>query len=123
MADEDDKKGGGCPGATRDLMHLGPDIGNGLHPFVRHRPGCNMEAGFITPSKPSGNDEAAPRCDGIVRLTHSGPGPVFDVESLYEREAPTDVAGSRDGPAMVATDAFRSGWDRIFGVNKTIGQA
>ena len=118
MADDDDK---GCP--NRDVMHLGPDIGNGYHPYVRHKSDHGMETGFITARKP-GNDEAAPPCDGIVRLSHTGPGPTFDVESLYERPAPpTDVAGSHSGPAMVTTEAYRDGWDRIFGGKQAVGQA
>ncbi len=118
MADDGEK---GCP--KRDVMNLGPEIGDGLRPYVRHRPNCVTEAGVIR-TRESGNDEAVPPCDGIVRLRHSGPGEVSDVETIYERPPPlNDVAGSASGPAMVASDAFRDGWDRIFGGKQAVGQA
>lgn len=124
MADKKDDEGGGCPGGERDTMHLGPDLGNGFHPYVRHRPGCNVETGMLKAKPSHGNDEAIPPCDGIVRLKHSGPGPVFDVETLYERPLPpTDDVAGKAGPAMVATPAYRDGWDRIFGAKAVVGQA
>lgn len=120
-SDHDD---GGCPGTKRDVLELGPDLGDGHHPYVRHRPNCTLETGIIKAKQP-GNDEAAPRCDGIVRLSHIGPGQVYTVETLYERSRPpTDVAAAQhSGPAMVASDDYRNGWDRIFGSPKPIGQA
>jgi hypothetical protein len=118
MADDDKT----CPGANRDVLQLGPDLGNGTHPFVRHRPGCDIEAGVLKAHQP-GNDEATPACDGMVRLHHSGHGQVYNVETLYERNPRGVAPEAHDGPAMVATEAFRDGWDRIFGVNKTVGQA
>jgi len=118
----DDKKPD-CPGANRDVLHLGPELPGGFHPYVRHRPGCTVESGIIKARPDQGNDEAMPNCDGIIRLSSTGTPNTFDVESLYEKAAPpTDVA-SRSGPAMVSTDAYRDGWDRIFGAPKVVGQA
>lgn len=117
MADDKDDEGGGCPG--RDVLRLGPEIGNGYHPFVRHRQGCRVEAGVLKTHKP-GNDEAMPPCDGIVRLSKTD-GPDFDVETLYERGQ--ESSADRSGPAKVVSNAYRSGWDSIFGSKSTVGQA
>ncbi len=36
---------------------------------------------------------------------------------------PDDPQAARCGPAMVNSDAFREGWDTIFGKKQTVGQA
>lgn len=36
---------------------------------------------------------------------------------------PRGAPGSRCGPAMVSTEAFRDGWTSIFGQRQTTGQA
>jgi len=119
MADDDKKPD--CPGANRDVLHLGPELPGGFHPYIRHRPGCSVESGIIKARPDHGNDEAMPNCDGILRLSSTGAPNTFDVESLYERDA--QVASAHSGPAKVSTDAYRDGWDRIFGAPKVVGQA
>lgn len=39
---------------------------------------------------------------------------ICDVDVLYEPPAPAST-GERKGPPKVATDEYRSGWERIFG--------
>ncbi len=105
------------------MLHLGPPVGNGYHPYVRHRPGCHIEAGILRKTNEHGNDEAGAPIDGIMRIRHTGHGDVYDVESIYERapSCPTDDV-AHEGPAMVSSEAYRDGWSRIFG-NKAVGQA
>jgi hypothetical protein len=42
---------------------------------------------------------------------HHGENNAVEYEPIFEMER-TDVA--RGGPAMVASDAYRNGWDRVF---------
>lgn len=116
MANDDDGKDG-CLGAKQDVLNLGPDIGGGYRPYVRHRADCHMETGIAKTL--SGKDEALPSHGRIMNVSHSG-GSMYSVESEY------DTAGnevSKSGPAMVSNDAYRSGWDRIFGTKPSVGQA
>lgn len=39
------------------------------------------------------------------------------------KHAPDCTRTKRDGPAKVTTDAYRDGWDTIFGKKTPIGQA
>ena len=32
----------------------------------------------------------------------------------YDRRPPSDVVSTRKGPAKVATEGYRNGWDRVF---------
>lgn len=104
-----------CP--DDDVLHLGPDLGNGTHPFVRHRPDHSIEAGLARPFK---DGEPLNFCgDGAaVHLSHRGPGAVYDVEDLYTPEK----SEAKSGPSMVNSSEFRDGWDRIFG-KQAVGEA
>lgn len=114
MADDDNDNGG-----DNDFMKVGPDLGDGFRPYVRHKSDCSMETGWV---KPHADGEPIGFADGLVQLEGREGSDVFNVRTLYERPRQADTAGEKSGPAMVSSDAFRSGWDRIFG-NKTIGQA
>ena len=80
---------------------MGPDLGGGYNPYVRHRSDCRMECGI---------GKRVPKGKGDLSLEHRGPGPVFSVTET-------------NGPAKVATPSYRKGWDRIFGTAPTVGQA
>ena len=108
---EDDK----CSG--NDTLTLGPDLGDGARPFIRHRSDHSMETGIARPPR----DGESINSSDVVHLHHRGPGPVYDVEVLYEHAArAAEEEGS--GPAMVNSEAYRTGWDQIFG-SRTVGQA
>jgi hypothetical protein len=70
-----------------------------------------VSAGEVRPLQ-----EGKPLAEGaeIVRLKpRAGTEvPAFDVERIYKREAPAQVT---KGPAKVATAAYRSNWETIFG--------
>ena len=107
---DDDKK---------DFLHLGPDLGDGHHPYIRHREDCAIETGIAKTCK---EGEPVNLCDGVLRLTPRGPGPLYNVDQVYERTRTDEASSERSGPAMVSNKAFRAGWDNIFG-SKTVGQA
>jgi len=112
MAQHDDDDG--CPGRGQDLMALGPETAQGLRPYLRHTADCQVKAGLIRPMR-----EGEPMVGGGVCLEHKE-GHVYAVV----HEVPSMVATmDRSGPAQVATDDYRQGWDRIFGSRPTIGEA
>lgn len=92
--------------AKKDLVTLGPGI-DGKHPYLRERPDGRMQTGILGPKLAEGQ----PITDALL-LKHEE-GPVFEV--LHEHR-------SSQGPPQVATDAYRDGWDGIFG-NKVVGEA
>jgi hypothetical protein len=56
--------------------------------------------------------EGQPIHGELVRLIKREEPMLFDVETLYR--ASTKEARETEGPAQVATDAYRKGWDRLF---------
>jgi len=100
-----------------DHVHLGPRVGEDGVAFVRCHPDGTTHAGVLRPAK-----EGEPLYDGAIRLEHRGPGPVYNVIDEYKRETPQQCCEERSGPAKVTTDAYRNGWDNLFG-NQTVGQA
>ena len=71
-----------------------------------------LEAGVVRPMR-----EGEPIHGELVSLTRAtDEAPVFDVKVHYDgRPKPTtDTASTRKGPARVASEAFRDGWDAVF---------
>lgn len=101
-----------CPG--KDVVRMGPDVGSGFRPFVRHTTDHRVEGGFLRQAR-----EGEPLQDGAVLLSETEDSGVYNVD--YEYKAPGQKV-TTSGPAQVATDNYRRGWDNIFG-NKTVGQA
>jgi hypothetical protein len=81
---------------------------------LRARPG-KLEAGEVRPlrhGRPVGAGE-------IVSLTPRQESPdVYDVKTVCELPAGAARAPS-EGPAQVATDAYRDAWERTFGAART----
>ncbi len=90
-----------CSGV--DLVKLGPPGPNGARAAIRHTKDHQFELGVVAPTALAPEGQA-------VHLTPRG-GDLYEV---------TEVTHS--GPAQVSSDAYRNGWDRIFG-SKTVGQA
>lgn len=112
MADDDQDCG------HKDVMTLGPVLSeNGLRPYIRHKADCTLETGVTRPLE---EGESASFADGILQLEPGSHG-TYDVTTLYER--PRTTQAEPKGPAKVTTEAFRSGWDRVFGKSATVGQA
>lgn len=96
---------------VKDKIFMGPDFGNGTRPFVRVKEknqGLEVSAGSASFIK----DNTEPESGTVAYLKHLG-GDAYEVK----KERP---AGS--GPCQVSSDAYRKGWDGIFG-KKIVGQA
>jgi hypothetical protein len=60
--------------------------------------------------------EGEPLRGEVVKLKPRGESMrVFDVETLVPREEAPPASPTHDGPAQVATEAYRDHWDGIFG--------
>lgn len=60
--------------------------------------------------------EGKPLQGDLVKLSpRAGNDRLFDVEVLVKREELPGGVAPRSGPAQVATDAYRAGWEAIFG--------
>ena len=97
-----------CQG--KDSVVLGPDIGEGKRPFIRHDTEHNFSIGTMRPIK---NGQPIPE-DAVSLKKIKG--------SHYEvQPIPEEVRNGR--PAKVSSPEYRDGWDRIFGKKPTIGLA
>jgi hypothetical protein len=96
----------------KDVLLVGPQTAADGHAVIRQRED-RIELGEIRPmreGKPIAFGDAGVE---IVRLRQRQEHErLFDVEVLGDLQAdPT----SRNGPVQVANDAYRQGWDLIFG--------
>lgn len=96
-----------------DFIIPGPVLPNGNQLVLRHCEDHSVEAGVLIPMEDGKSlpEEARPvvqDSDGYLRLD----------QSIAEmREC------SRKGPAKVATESYRSGWESVFGRKAPVGQA
>ena len=95
-----------------DMVSMGPSFGD-LRPFVRHHPDHKLETGIAklvpaeqVPSDPSKSLQLRHRCG-----------------NLYDVIPPPESTTSTKGPPNVNSEAFRAGWDTIFGKKIPVGQA
>lgn len=58
--------------------------------------------------------EGKPITGELVRLSPREEPMLFDVDVLYDGRAEEPPEDDGGGPAQVATDAYRKGWDRLF---------
>jgi hypothetical protein len=92
--------------APRDVVLVGPERDGGARPVLRLREGA-VELGELRAAQ-----EGKPIHGELVRLSPRDEHPqLFDVEVVVPRPR---EAGARKGPAKVASDDFRSGWERTF---------
>jgi hypothetical protein len=110
----EDKKEGCCG----DELIAGPELSNGLRPFIRHNSKHGMTGGLMKTAK---NGQPVNGSE-LVQLTKIE-GERYAVESLYDGMPLTESTESdRSGPSKVVSNKYRDGWDRIFGSGE-IGQA
>jgi len=89
------------------MVHRPTDDGQGYH-VLRVREG-NLELGQVRQIR-----EGSPIHGDVVRLTQRKEHErLYDVEVLVKSPKPPEPP--RHGPAQVATDAYRTNWDLIFG--------
>jgi hypothetical protein len=108
MADETNPK---CKDG--DMIIVGPELGGGVHPFVRHHASHKIQVGLAKEATPEEASQAS------LHLTHRE-GNLFDVQPLSK--GGSDAKPTK-GPSQVSTPAFRTGWDNIFGKKAQVGQA
>ena len=110
MSEEDGSGEAGSSGAPRDVLLVGGPTACGAGAEVlRFRDG-RVEAGELRAIR-----EGQPLHGELVQL-RSRPEHerLFEVDVLVEGPKQT-AAPTRKGPAKISTDAYRSGWDAIFG--------
>ena len=90
------------PKDDEDVLVAGPDLGQGVRPFVRHHEG-GVEGGLMRKGKGEDAD--------LHLKQRDDEGFVYDV-----------VEDRTDGPAKVTSNAYRAGWGRIFG-KPVVGEA
>jgi len=93
---------------TADVLLVGPPVEQGEGVAVLRRRGDRLEVGELREMR-----EGQPLSPGaeIVRLRgRSEHGRLFDVEVLAELPG----GAARTGPAQVASEAYRRGWDAAF---------
>jgi len=82
---------------------------NGTHILRRRSEDAPVEAGVLRPLQ-----SGKPIEGEVVSLSPRPEGPLlFDVKS--ELPSPYPAPRATDGPAQVATDAYRKGWDAVWG--------
>lgn len=98
------------PPAGDIALVVGKD-GDGLHILRRRSEEAPIEAGLLRPMR-----EGKPIQGEVVSLTQREDLPmVFDVKSEFTNGLATDERPSGDGPAQVASEAYRKGWDAVWG--------
>jgi hypothetical protein len=103
------------PPAGDIALVLGKDA-DGLHILRRRSQEAPIEAGLLRPVR-----EGKPIVGEVISLTQRPDLPmVFDVKSEFKpdsgpSEGPVADRLSPDGPAQVASEAYRKGWDAVWG--------
>lgn len=111
----DEKRAPDAPRASRkgkagkDLVLVHGRAPDGTLHVLRQR-GDRVEAGAMRAV-----EEGKPLAGEVVKLTPRAEAPIlFDAETIHRGPAAADAAAG-DGPAQVASDAYRKNWSRIFG--------
>jgi hypothetical protein len=99
---------------SRDVVLLGPPTNDGAGVHVIRAREERVEAGELRALQ-----EGRPITGEIVTLEPRKDNPrVCDVRDSYmPPAATTPLSLGHKGPANVATDAYRDGWDEVFGKN------
>jgi hypothetical protein len=90
-------------GGKDTTVILGPPVGDATHLAVRCEDGGDPEPILVN----------------LVPESKAGP----TVPLMEHVAGPVYKLSGRKGPAKVASNAYRSGWDNIFGRRQTVGQA
>jgi hypothetical protein len=101
---------GSTPAETQDVVFVHSPVEHGDGFRVIRRREDRIEIGELRPT-----EEGRPLHGELVKLTpREEHARLFDVEVLLAAPQPA-AEPQRTGPAQVATDAYRSNWDAIFG--------
>jgi hypothetical protein len=98
----------------RDVLFVGGKAETGGWQVLRRRED-SLEIGEVRPAV-----EGKPIHGEVVRLSPRKESErLFDVEVLVPRDRPPPEPRNGKGPAQVASDAYRTNWDAIFGARRT----
>ena len=99
-------------------IHLGPEIpGTGMRFALRH---VNGETTPVI-ARPIADGQALP--PGTQIATGNWTGNVIDVHETFRVPGVAPQSEAHHGPAKVTSDAYRAGWDSIFGGRQPAGSA
>jgi len=99
MSDEKQPKEVALPLANNHILRMSEDANGNLTP---------LQLGHLSPLK-----EGQPIDGDVVCLNRRGTSPLYDFQTLVKN--PMAPKQSSAGPPQVATPAYRSNYDRIFG--------
>ena len=101
--------------AAKDIVLLGPPPADGAGVHVIRAREARIETGELRAIQ-----EGRPIAGEIVTLTPRESNPrICDVTDSYSPKGATTAQLGHKGPAKVASDAYREGWDEIFGTKPT----
>lgn len=107
-----------------DVIELGPPVADaepGTHVFKRHTADHEIQIGVGKLEPISQRKEGKPFAPGEILCRRRDDGR-FNVEQIMPGSSESSESGEASGPAMVTSDAYRTGWDAIFG-KATVGKA
>lgn len=109
-----------CP-LGGDRMLLGPDLGGGSRPCVRHLPDHSIQTGVVRPLE---DGQPINGYDEILATRYDPRVGDFEVKSVYNpKHHSTEAAQpTSKGPPKVTSNEYRAGYDRIFG-RQAVGSA
>jgi hypothetical protein len=114
MANNDNN---GCP--KKELVILGPSLPDGSTAAIRNDPNHGPQCGLL---KQIGEGESLLGKE-LVELKQVGNSPVFEMTHVYDGRIPDQKDHGSHGPSMVNNQAYRDGWDNIFGSKKAAASA
>lgn len=104
-------------GSREDVVILGPPTADGAGVHVLRAREARLEAGELRALQ-----QGRPIVGEVVTLVPRKDNPrICDVSDSYK--PPTTAMSVHKGPANVATDAYRDGWDDIFGKKSSVPPA
>lgn len=97
------------PDAVEDVVLVHSRAADGEGYNVLRKRGDELSVGQVRPVV-----EGAPLHGELLKLEPREGTPLFDVQVLYE----PPPSAERSGPAQVATQRYRRGWDAVFHKNR-----
>lgn len=107
----------GCP--KKELVVLGPCLPDGSTAAIKFDPDHGLQRGVL---KQIGEGESLLGKE-LVDLERIGDSPIFEMTRIYDGRTQNQKSHDSHGPSMVNSQAYRDGWDSIFGSKKTPASA
>ncbi len=106
-----------CDG--QDVVHLGPQVSeDGSRVCLRHKKDHTWQQGILKPVKQGQPLHSEYSCLALEPREDGA----FDVNELTTGSGEANASTEGAGPAMVNSEKFKTGWDRVFG-KATVGIA